>query len=171
MRKIRISTAIAVMALLLTGSQTFAQRGQGQWGGNMPQEKQMMRNFDKPPQHGFGMQMLNLTEEQQEKITQLRTTHLNEVTPLRNELNEKRARLRTLQSVAKPNQKDMDKVIDEMASIRAKIQKKSTAHRVAVQALLTDEQRAVFNARTGNYGGKGAARGGRGHGCGGFGGW
>lgn len=175
MKTIRVSTAIAVMALLLTGSQTFAQRGQGRWGGNMPQERPMMRNMDRASQYdygyGYGMQMLNLTEEQEGQITQMCTNHLNEVTPLRNELNEKRARLRTLQSAAKPNQKEMDKVIDEMASIRAKIQKKSTAHRVAVKELLTDEQKAIYNARGGNRMGRGGQRGGRGYHSGGFGRW
>lgn len=169
MRTVRISTAIAILAMILSVNSTFAQRGQNHRGMNPPQGKMMMRSSDAPQWQG--MHRLNLTDEQQEQITQLRTKHLNEVTPLRNELNEKRARLSTLQSVDKPNQKEMDKVIDEMAAIRAKIQKKSTAHRVAIQSVLTDEQKAIFNSNMGPRMGENGPKRGQGNSCGRYGNW
>lgn len=142
-------SAIALVAMLMSTISVQAQRGYGK--GNMypnNQRNMMMQrgqnNFD--GQMGYRMQMLNLTDDQQEQISQLRTKHLKEVTPLRNELNEKRARLHTLQTAEKPNQKEIDKVIDEMATIRANIQKKGSAHRIAVSNLLTEEQKVVFNS-------------------------
>lgn len=148
MKRIKFFTAIALLAgLMITTSDVIAQRGQGRGMMNNPEGRRGMYNAERPRS---GECILNLTPEQDAKVTELRTKHLKEVTPLRNELAEKRARLRTLQSVDKPDLKEINKTIDEMAAIRANIQKKGAAHRVEVSSLLTDEQRVLFNARKGN---------------------
>lgn len=145
MRRIKIFTAVALIGLMATTTEVLAQRGMGRGMMNNPEGRGMMNNADRP--FRAGQCILNLTPEQDSKMAVLRTNHLKEVTPLRNELNEKRARLRSLQSVDKPDLKEINKTIDEMAAIRTNIQKKGAAHRVEVSSQLTDEQRVQFNAR------------------------
>ena len=128
MKRIKLIATIAILASLAAiSSNALAQRGQG---------KGMMENPDRAPQ----MQKFipNLTPEQEVKISELRTAHLKEVTPLRNELGEKRARLRTLESADKPDMNAINKTIDEMAVIKANIQKLRASHRANVSAQLTD---------------------------------
>lgn len=96
---------------------------------------------------GKGYCYLNLTPEQEQKINDLRVKHLKEITPLRNELSEKQAHLRTLESADKPDMAAINKTIDEITSIKAKLMKARVAHRAEVSQLLTDEQRVLFNAR------------------------
>lgn len=147
MKRARLFTAlILAMGFTLAAGNAIAQRGQG---------RMMDKDFERGPR--MGQSIPNLTPEQDAKITELRTKHLKEVTPLRNELGEKRARLRTLQSADKPDLKEINKTIDEMSAIRANIQKKGAAHRAEVSSILTDEQRVHFNARrTGKMGKRGA---------------
>lgn len=174
MKRISLIAAVAFMAgLMFTNTDAIAQRGQGQRiGGNADGQGMMynaqgqgMMNYGNRPYRGTGQCILNLTEEQDAKITNLRTQHLKEVTPLRNELNEKRARLRTLQSADKQDLNAINKTIDEMGALRTSIQKKGAAHRAEVASLLTDEQRVAFNARKANRMSRGKGtmgRGGRG---------
>lgn len=112
---------------------------------------------------------LNLTPEQEQKINDLRVKHIKEITPLRNELNEKQARLRTLESTEKPDMAAINKTIDEISTIKAKLMKARAAHRAEISQLLTDEQRVIFNSRgygKGMRGHRGNMRGGYGMGMG-----
>ena len=68
--------------------------------------------------------------------------------------------MRTLQSAEKPDLNAINKLIDEMAAVRAQIQKKAAAHKVEVASLLTDEQKVYFNAHQGRKFDKGMKRGG-----------
>jgi len=159
MKRIKIFAAMALMAgLMISTNEVMAQRGQGRGvaapadglGMMSYAQGQGMMNYGNRPYRGTGQCLLNLTEEQDAKITELRLQHLKEVTPLRNELNEKRARLRTLQSADKQDLNAINKTIDEMGALRTSIQKKGAAHRAEVASLLTDEQRVAFNAHKSN---------------------
>lgn len=147
--------AIALTATLMAFSgNLLAQRGMGR----------MMNNDDDSPRYGQ-CRIPNLTDEQEAKIDELRTAHLKEVTPLRNQLNEKRARLQTLESAEKADMNEINKTIDEIAQLKANIMKKGAAHRAAVASQLTDEQKVFFNSRHGHRGERGMGR----HGKRGFG--
>ncbi|MDY0201435.1 MAG: periplasmic heavy metal sensor [Tenuifilaceae bacterium] len=184
MRKLKLFVTVAiVVAALTTTTDIFAQRGQGRGYANNAvgqgrfyanRTGTMVNDADRP--YYSGQCILNLTPEQNEKITQLRTTHLQDMTQLHNELNVKRAQLRSLQAVNNPNLNEINSIIDEMGAIRTKIQKSSATHRASVASNLTDEQKAVYNTRRGTGAGRGAgvmgrggrgARGGRGGGMGG----
>lgn len=101
------------------------------------------RNLDG---RGMGLFGLNLTEEQQLKINELRTSYLKEMLPYNNEMNEKTARLRTLTTAENINQKEIDKLIDDMSAARAKQMKQKIAHQQEIRSLLTDEQRVIFDS-------------------------
>lgn len=124
-----------LMVMLLTSSTTLMAQGPRFRGGdgNAMQQGKM------------GYCNLNLTPEQEQKINDLRVKHIKEITPLRNELNEKQAHLRTLESAEKPDMAAINKTIDEISAIKAKLMKARTAHRAEVSGLLTDDQRVIFN--------------------------
>lgn len=91
----------------------------------------------------------NLTAEQKTKIQALRVKHQKEVTPLKNELAEKKAHLKSLQSVEKPDINAINKTIDEMSALQTKIMKTNASHRIEVASNLTDEQKVFFNSHQG----------------------
>lgn len=157
MKRIKFLTAIALMiGFTAIANISLAQRGQGRGMMNYPERGDRI-----------GQCVLDLTPEQDAQISELRTKHLKEITPLRNELGEKRAHLRTLESADKPDLNAINKTIDEMATLRATIQKKGAAHRAEVASLLTDEQRVNFIAhKHGRMGKRGPAAMGRGMGRG-----
>ena len=117
---------------------------------------------------GQKLAWLELTEEQQEEITSLRTQHYKEITPLRNKMAELKARERTLLSEESVDIKAVEKNIDEQTDLMNSIKKKQTKHQLAVKGLLTDEQvmklqqRRQFAQRDGFHG-KRSHRGDRGH--------
>jgi len=143
---------VAITGLLTTTAiNVKSQPGQGMMNMENRQQKSMCK-------------IPNLTEDQQKKISDLKVKHLKEVTPLRNELNEKQAHLQTLVSAEKQEVDAINKTIDEIASVKAKLMKKRVAHRAEVSQLLTDDQKVYFNSRAGKGGqgngfGKGKGRG------------
>jgi Spy/CpxP family protein refolding chaperone len=139
MKHLNLKT-IALLSLFIVGF-TFAQ-AQKRGPGNGP--------------HGNGCNMLDLSDEQQKKIDDLRTVHMKEMLPLRNELNEKRARLQTLRTAEKYDASATEKTLEEMSAVKLKMAKKREAHKQEVRSLLTEEQRIKFDMHKGRgYHGKG----------------
>lgn len=93
-----------------------------------------------------GMLGLDLTEEQQTKLKELRTANLKQMQPLQNLMQEKRARMRTLTTAEKFNQKEVDKLIDEITDLTSKQMKLRVAHQQECRSLLTEEQRVIFDS-------------------------
>ncbi len=132
----RVRNLLLMGVLLITVSTAMAQGPRFRGGYNNAMQPNRML-----------CTQLNLTAEQEQKIDDLRIKHLNEVTALQNEMNEKYARLRTLESANKPDMDAINKTIDEISSLKTQLMKKSAAHRAEVASLLTDEQRVLFNSR------------------------
>lgn len=105
-------------------------------------------------QNGKNMQMWNnkticnipnLTQEQQTKIEKLKTAHMQEMLNFRTQLAEKKAHENTLMTAKTVDIKAVDKVIDEMSSIKTKMQKSNVKHHNDIRNLLTDEQKVFFD--------------------------
>lgn len=88
----------------------------------------------------------DLTDEQKEKIEVLSTDHMQEMLELKNEINEKHARLQTLTTAEKVNMSEVNKVIDSIGALQTKIMKMQVKHRQEIRELLTDKQRVIFDA-------------------------
>lgn len=99
---------------------------------------------------GGGDGMLNipdLTDQQKEKIEEMRTPHMKTMLQLRNQMNEKRAHLKTLSSADKADMNAINKTIDEMGEITTKIMKERAGFHQEIRNILTEEQRVFFDSR------------------------
>jgi len=90
----------------------------------------------------------DLTPEQQKEIESIKIKFQKESLQISNEIREKRAQLRTLEQVDKPNLKAINAKIDEMTNLQNKKLKLIAEHKSKVRSLLTDEQRVQFDLRS-----------------------
>ncbi len=95
----------------------------------------------------FGFQILNLTEEQKSKIKALRLEHFKEIQPLRNHLDELKAKEHTLTTLEKPDINTINANIDEITKTQNQMMKLRAKHHEQVRELLTDEQRVYFDMK------------------------
>lgn len=91
-----------------------------------------------------------LTQEQETKIKAIQTERLSEATAFRAQMDELRARKRTLRLAANPDMKEIEKVIDQMADLRAERMKANEVHHQSIREILSPEQRTFFDSRTAN---------------------
>ena len=96
---------------------------------------------------GFNYQLLKLDDKQNESINKIRTDEVKQTTQIRNQLREKRAKLETLQTSEKPDMKDINNLIDEIATLQAQQMKIQAASRQKIRSLLNDEQKAFYDAQ------------------------
>lgn len=133
---------ILITALLLgLVSSGFAQRGQGK-GMQMNNEQRGMK------QHMMCQNIPDLTDEQETKIEAFRIQHLKSTTSLRNQYQEKRARIRTLTTGDNINLDQAKKIADEIGTIKAKMLKNRLDHHNNIRNVLTEEQRVYFDAKS-----------------------
>ena len=137
-----MALAIAVVTTLTVNAQP---QNVQPYSGRNPQE---MRRVIRP--EGFTLPERNIDDRQREEISKIRTEELKERTQTRNLLNEKRAKLEVLQTADKPDMKEINKVIDEIAAVQAQQMKAQAASRQKIRGLLTEEQRAYYDAQVAN---------------------
>lgn len=89
----------------------------------------------------------NLTDTQKKQMEELRTKHLAAVTPLRNQLMEKKAHLQTLLTTATVDNKEIDKTINDIAALETSKLKEAVNHDQQIRAILTPEQRVIFDSK------------------------
>lgn len=102
-------------------------------------------------QHRSGMQGLcqgmDLTDDQQSKIVDLRLKLQKELLPLRTELQGKVAEIQLMKTETAPNLNKIDKLIDNTQEVRAKMAKIRVRHQLEIRNLLTPEQQKIFDSR------------------------
>ncbi len=89
---------------------------------------------------------LNLTENQKDQIQKIMLDGKKEITPLENQLGEKKARLRTLSSGDKYDVKALNSVVDEMATLHAEVQKVHIAKKGEIREILNEDQKVIFDS-------------------------
>lgn len=92
------------------------------------------------------MEKLNLTEEQRKTMQEMRLKHKKELIPIQGKLKEKQLDLKAEMMADEPNQSKINAIVDDIAKLRAELQKKKIAHRLAIRNILTDEQRKIWDA-------------------------
>ncbi len=128
MRTKRFTTAVVALVMVAFLGLSFAQE---------PEKK---------AKEGFGM-LPELTEAQQKQIKDLKVQLEKEILPLKSEIQVKSAELKQLLVAGKPDRAAINKKIDEIGSLRTQIQKKRVENQLKVRALLTPEQRVMFDKR------------------------
>lgn len=106
----------------------------------------------------------DLTEDQKSKIKDIFLTTMKEGLPIHNQIAEKEARLQTLSTAEKVDEKAINKTIDEISDLKATMMKKRMSSVQKVRALLTDDQRIIFDTHhksmmKGGHHGKGHGKG------------
>ena len=96
--------------------------------------------------HREHMMIPDLTDQQLEQMKAMRTEHMKEMQIIRNQLAEKKARLRTLSTADKVNMTEINKVIDEMGEMKTQMMKMREQHRQTIRKMLTDDQRVFFDS-------------------------
>lgn len=133
---------MVLMVGMIAGASIIANgqhhRGFHEKGGASKEE---FRKMDKYGHRGLP----DMTDEQKEKIKDLRTSMLKEISPVENELKEKKARLNTLSSAAEVDKKAMEKVIKEIGDLKTQLMLTHEFHKQDVRAILTEEQRVMFD--------------------------
>ena len=136
MRKNILITLMSVLLLVALVPLAISQPMRGFHGrmGTMEPGQRMFAN-------------LNLTDEQQSQILDMRLQHQKEMLPVRTELQGKMDELRLLKIDKNPNLRRIDGKIDEISKIRTKLQKARVRHQMEVRKILTTEQQKIFDSK------------------------
>lgn len=113
----------------------------------MSQKGPNMQNC--PKNAGKHCNISDLSEAQQKKIDELKLVHQKNMLQLKNQLNEKDARLQTLRTADKADMNEINKTIDEIGLIKTQMMKERENHRQQVRAQLTDNQKVQFDMSQG----------------------
>ncbi len=140
---------ITIMVLsILMSSLALAQPGRGQMRApgapQMPGQPPMMQNDMMPGARMFAL--LNLSEEQIQKIAAIRLERDREMVPLNAEIVKVRSELKLLKTEKNVNLKAINKKIDELSNIRAQKMKIGAKYGLEIRNILTDEQRLIWDA-------------------------
>ncbi len=130
-------TVMIIWISLLSGLILLGQTPEGKRKGYCGNSKGVTRMENKIP---------DLTEDQKEKINDLRIDMFKEIQPVRNQLGELRAAFHTLMTSDNPDTKAIEKNIDARTNLQAELMKSHARYRIAVSNLLTDDQRVIFNS-------------------------
>jgi Spy/CpxP family protein refolding chaperone len=98
------------------------------------------------PKAYFGIP--DLTPDQMTKIDDLKLQHMKEVTPLKDQLKEKQARINTLLDAEKSDMGAVNAAIDEFTNITNQLIKKKAEFRLAVRNILTDKQKIIYDSKS-----------------------
>jgi Spy/CpxP family protein refolding chaperone len=145
----KISKLFLVVSVILA-TLTFA-NAQNQPKPQNGQEPPKCNHDMKPGQPGscpkafFGIQ--DLSPEQKTKIDDLKLLHMKEVTPLRNQLNEKQARINTLMAAENADMGAINSSIDDFNAITNQLLKKKAEFKLAIRNVLTDKQKIIYNSK------------------------
>ena len=105
------------------------------------------RGGDRPGiQERFLDRIPDITEDQKEQIKEFRTDHMKEVLPLRNQVGEKEAHLKSLSTADKVDMAKINKTIEEIGNLKITIAKNRAAHKQKIRNVLNEDQRIVFDS-------------------------
>ena len=103
------------------------------------------RDKDGPPRGDRMGKMLNLSDEQKSKIEDLRLNFEKEKLPLQSKMHELKNNLKLEMTKDNFDEKKVDQILGQMASLRTEMQKKRINHMRSVRNLLTAEQKKKFD--------------------------
>ncbi len=103
---------------------------------------------DQIDDHGpMPLDLPDLTADQQAKISKIDLKNIEAMTPLKNQMREKRAKMATLLSTQPVNLKEADLAADEIGKIMVSMMKLQIRHDQELRTVLTPDQQIIFDAR------------------------
>lgn len=96
------------------------------------------------------MEIPNLTEEQKTKIKDIKLKNEREMLTLKNQIGEKKAKLKTQTTTDSPNMNEVNKTIDEIGNLKSQINKRKAAAKQEIRSLLNEEQKLAFDTQKKN---------------------
>jgi len=139
MRKVKMKVIVMSLVVVMCSNMDVLAQRDGQRRMNRPQGQEMREK--KEPR------IPNLTDEQKTQLKNARIKHHKEVLPIKNELREKRARLKTLTSTNTSKNKEIDNVIEDIGALQTKMMKAKVAHLMGMKQFLTEEQQLFLETR------------------------
>jgi Spy/CpxP family protein refolding chaperone len=122
--------------------------------GDCDRKRDGVEGEQKMKKENFSKNIPDMTDEQKDKMKELRISYMQSTLPLENERKEKKARLNTLSSTAQVDKKAMEKVIKEIGDLNTKLMLTKEFHKQDVRAILTDEQRVLFDSKGDHHKGR-----------------
>lgn len=149
------ATWILAIALVF-GLATMAQ-AQPQQRGQYGQKGQNNATFrGQNMQHP--MAFLDLSDDQKAQIEKMQLDHRKKAASYKLDIEEKRIELKRLTLADNVDQKALDKKIDEIFALKATMVKEGVSFHNSVRSVLTDDQKAKFDARKGTIMGEGKGK-------------
>jgi len=158
MKNINLNKWILGLAtmMFLFGFEASAQYGRGHGPGRGNGEGPG-RGYGNEPDPGTRIEtLLDLSDEQKEKIEKLHLDLQKETLPVRNKIREKNAQLNTLVT-EEAGQPKINTLIEEIGDLRTEFQKSRMNTHLKVRELLTDEQKVKFDNHFLNRFGRGGS--------------
>jgi Spy/CpxP family protein refolding chaperone len=137
---------LAAAALLLTSVNVIAQNRSDREEPRPPRKEMAKGGEHEMGEKGpKGPMIPNLTEAQQEQLKGFHIAAQKSALPLKNQVAEKEARLKTLTTSESYDAKAVDKVIDEIGKLRTDLFKLKVSTEQKVKSILTEEQLVFVN--------------------------
>ena len=99
-------------------------------------------------QHRNDFSLPDLTDDQKSQMKELRFQMQKTILPLQNRIGEYDAKMKTLTTAEQADMKAINKVIDSKTDVLAKMMKLKAENHQKVRAILTEEQRVIFDTRS-----------------------
>ena len=136
--KSRVIGSLIVLMILSVSVQA-----QDRKGPHPPRHEQMEKG-ERGPGKAEHPPIPDMTEEQQEQMKAIRLEVEKAALPLHNQIGEKEARLKTLVSAADYDERAVNKVLDEIGTLKTSVRKLEVASLQKVKEVLTEDQLLIF---------------------------
>lgn len=151
MKKTLVNRSLLIIMMIAAMGISVQLSGQGKGSGT--QQKQNCTKSS--PEMHMKKMIPDLTDDQMKKIKALHTGMLKQINPIKAEMREKQAHLNTLSIAEKPDMVSINKTIDEISTLKSKMMKVHAKYRQDFRALLTSDQRVIYDSKKGHRMGKG----------------
>ena len=143
LKSFALTTLIFTFAVSTSAQQRFNRANRP--GVNCMEQMQKFRG-NQGSQHQRMLQYLDLSDEQLEQIQSIHLNGQKAMLPLRSEMQEKNARLRSLTLADNYDEAEVNAIITEISDLHASMLTMRISHRQQIRNLLTEEQQVKFDS-------------------------
>lgn len=134
-----IKSVLLIGIVLIAMSQTLTAQREFRHNREMDKRGQQCQRFSQ--------KVPNLSEEQEMKMKEIKTVHMKAMLKYKSELEEKNARLKSLQTADEADMNKIYKVIEDIGAIEIEMAKGRADMHQKIRAILDDEQRIFFDTQ------------------------